>query len=82
MNSLRSARSGLCALPNSCRCTFDFIQRRGLFQSRYVAEFVAQIRCAHDATHDLCVSRFWYVADKNDFLGSEHFARLDGERVF
>jgi hypothetical protein len=25
---------------------------------------------------------FWYVADEQNFLGSERFARLDGERVF
>ena len=30
----------------------------------------------------LGVSRFWYVADEQNFLGSERFAKLGGERVF
>ena len=37
---------------------------------------------AHDAAHHFCVSRFWYVADEQNFLGSERFAKLGGERVF
>jgi hypothetical protein len=27
-------------------------------------------------------SRFWYVADEQNFLGSERFAKLGGEHVF
>jgi hypothetical protein len=47
-----------------------------------VAEFFAEIRGAHDAGHHFRVSRFWYIADEQNFLGSERFAKLDGERVF
>ena len=27
-------------------------------------------------------SRFWYVADEQNFLGSDRFAKLGSERVF
>ena len=64
------------------RCALDFVQRRRVFQGRCIAEFFAEIRGANDAAHDFCVSRFWYVADENDFLGRERFAKLGGERVF
>jgi hypothetical protein len=54
----------------------------GLFQSRYVAEFFTEIRCAYNPAHHFCVSCLWHVADEQPFLGSERYARLDGERVF
>ena len=38
--------------------------------------------CADDAAHDFCISRFGNVADEQNFLGSERFAKLGGERVF
>jgi len=68
----------LCSLGNP----LDLFQRRWVFQGRRVAEFLAEIGRAHNATHDFCVSRFWYVADEQNFLGSERFAKLGGERVF
>jgi hypothetical protein len=60
----------------------DFIQRRRVFQRGGVAKFFAQIRGAHDAAHHFCISRFGNVADEQNFLGSERFAKLGGERVF
>jgi len=47
-----------------------------------VAEFFAKIRGADNSAHDFCVSRFGNVADEQNFLGSERFAKLGGERVF
>jgi hypothetical protein len=41
-----------------------------------------QVRGAHDAAHDFGISRFGNVADEQNFLGSERFAKLGGERVF
>jgi hypothetical protein len=67
---------------DSLRGPPNFIQGRRVFQSGCVAEFFAQVRGAHDAAHDFCISRFWYVADEQNFLGSERFAKLGGERVF
>jgi len=46
------------------------------------AELFAEIRGAHNPTHDFCVPRFCYVADEQNFLGSERFAKLGGEHVF
>ena len=54
----------------------------GVFQRGCVAEFFAQIGGAHDSAHDFCVSRFGNVAHEQNFLGSERFAKLGGERVF
>jgi len=71
-----AARRGLRTLP--CCRALDFVQRRRVFQCNCVAE----IRGAHNAAHHFRVSRFWYVADGQNFLGSERFAKLDGERVF
>ena len=64
------------------RGAFDFIQRRGVFQRGGIAELFAETGSAHDAPHDFCVSRFWYVADENDLPRRERFAELGGERVF
>ena len=69
-------------LSVSLRRALHFIQRRGVFQCRGVAKFFAEIRGSHDATHHFRVSCFWYVADEQNFLGSERFAKLGGERVF
>jgi len=60
----------------------DFIQRRGVFQGGCIAEFLAEVRGAHDAPHYLRVSRLWDVADEHDFFWRERFAELGGERVF
>ena len=68
----------LCSLGGP----LDFFQRARVFQRGCVAEFFAEIRGADDAAHDFCISRFWYVADEQNFLGSERFAKLGGERVF
>jgi hypothetical protein len=38
--------------------------------------------CAGDAAHHFGVSRFWDVADEQNALLSECFAKLDGERAF
>jgi len=46
------------------------------------AELFAEIRGAHYSAHHFCISRFWYVADEQNFLGSERFAKLGRERVF
>jgi hypothetical protein len=35
---------------------------------------LAEISGTHAAPHDFCISRFWYVADKQNFVGSERFA--------
>jgi hypothetical protein len=70
------------ALPISCCGAIDFVQRGWVFQRGCVAEFFAQIRCAHDATYDFCVSRFRYVAYEHNFFWRERFAKLGGERVF
>jgi len=51
------------------------IQRGRVFQSRGVAEFFAEVCGADDAPHHFGVSRFWYVADENDFARCERFAR-------
>jgi hypothetical protein len=40
------------------------------------------MRGAHDSAHHFCVSRFGNVADEQNFLGSERFAKLGGEHVF
>jgi hypothetical protein len=45
-------------------------------------ELFAQVRGADNSAHDFCVSRFGNVADEQNFLGSERFAKLGGERVF
>jgi hypothetical protein len=76
----KAALSGVIALPNSsfAPCALDFVQRRRVFQGGGVAE----VRGADDAAHHVGISRFWYVADENDFARGERFARLDGERVF
>jgi hypothetical protein len=58
-----------------------FIQRCRVFQCGFVAEFFAEIRGAYDAAHHFCISRFWYIADENDFTRRERFAKLSGERV-
>lgn len=68
------------ALP--CGRALDFVQRRRVFQRRGVAEFFAETGSAHNAAHHFCVARFWYVADEQNFLGSERFAEMGGERVF
>jgi len=73
----KTALSGVFALP----WVLDLIQRRWVFQSGRVAEVFAEIRGARCGA-SLCVSRFWYIADEQNFLGSERFARLNGERVF
>ena len=64
------------------RRALDFIKRRWVFQRGGVAKFFAEIRSSHDATHHFRVSCFWYVADEQNFLGRERFAKLGGERVF
>jgi hypothetical protein len=58
------------------------IQGCRVFHRRGVAEFFAEVRGANNVAHHFCVSRFWYVADEQNFLGSERFAKLGGERVF
>ena len=67
--------------PLPC-CALDFIQRSRVFQRGDVAQFFAKIYGAHDAAHHFRVSRFWDVADEQEFLGSERFAKLGRERVF
>ena len=76
---LQPSRTGLSA---SLRCALDLIQRRSVLQGGRVTEFFAEIRGANDAPHDFGISRFGYVADEQNFLGSERFAELGGERVF
>ena len=61
---------------------FDFVERRGVLQGGGAAEFFAEMRGARDAAHHFRASRLWYVANENDFLGSERFTKLDGEHVF
>jgi hypothetical protein len=75
---LPPARRGLRALPYA----LDLIQRRGVFQCRSVAECFAEICGSTDAPHDFGISRFGNVADEQNVLGSERFAKLGGERVF
>lgn len=60
------------------RGALDFIQRRWVFQRRCVAETGSAL----NAEHHFCVWRFWYVADEQNFLGNERFAKSGGERVF
>jgi hypothetical protein len=60
------------------RDALDFIQGAGILERRRVAE----VGGTYNAAHHFCVSRFWYVADEQNFLGSERFAKLGGERVF
>jgi len=60
--------------------TAPWLQR--LAQGRCVAEFFAQISGAHNPAHHFRVSGFWYIADEQNFLGSERFAKLGGEHVF
>ena len=74
----KTALSGVIALP--CRA-LDLIQRGRVFQRGCVAEFFAEISGAHDRAHHFAF-RVWYVAEEQNFLGSERFARLGGERVF
>ena len=57
-------------------------KRARVFQRRRIAEFFAEISGSNDAPHDFGISRFGYVADEQNFLGSERFAELGGERVF
>ena len=78
MQSEACAPRRIRALP----CALDFFQRRRVFQRGCVAEFFAEIRGANDAPHDFRISRFGNVADEQNFLGSERFAKLGGERVF
>jgi hypothetical protein len=58
----------------------DFIQRRRVFQRGGIAEFFAKIRATYNTPHHFRVSRFWDVADENDFTRSERFAKLGGDR--
>jgi hypothetical protein len=53
-------------------------QGAGIFERRRVAEGGG----TYNAAHHFCVSRFWYVADEQNFLGSERFAKLGDEHVF
>jgi hypothetical protein len=64
------------------RGAFDFLQRARVFQRRRIAEFFVEISGSNDALHDFGISRFGNVADEQNFLGSERFAKLGGERVF
>ena len=57
-------------------------KRARVFQRRRIAEFFAEISGSNDAAHDFGISRFGNVADEQNFLGSERFAKLGGERVF
>jgi hypothetical protein len=57
-------------------------QRRRVSKPEVSPSFSAEIGGAHDAVHHFRISGFWYVADGQNFLGSERFATLDGERVF
>jgi hypothetical protein len=57
-------------------------KRARVFQRRRIAEFFAEISGSNDAPHDFGISRFGNVADEQNFLGSERFAKLGGERVF
>src|SRR6266403_1543576 len=59
----------------------DFINRRGVFQRRRIAEFFAEISGTNDAPHDFGISCFGNVADEQNFFWSERFAKLGGERV-
>jgi hypothetical protein len=64
------------------RGALDFIERRRVFQRRRITESFAEISGSNDAPHDFGISRFGNVADEQNFLGSERFAKLGGERVF
>ena len=64
------------------RGALDFVQRRRMFQSGCVAEIFTKVRGADDVAHYFGISRFGNVADEQNFLGSERFAKLGGERVF
>ena len=52
------------------------------FLTRCIAELFAEISGSNDAPHDFGISRFMNVADEQNFLGSERFAEMGGERVF
>src|SRR5262245_47523203 len=67
-------------LPTSY--VLDYIQRRRVFQGGCVAEFFAEICGAYNAAHHFCVSRFWYVADENDFTRRERFAEVARNILF
>jgi hypothetical protein len=54
----------------------------GFSNAEVIAEFFAGISGSNDAPHDFGLSRFGNIADEQNFLGSERFAKLDGERVF
>ena len=58
------------------RVNFDQINQRQIAAER------SGLRGADNSAHDFCVSRFGNVADEQNFLGSERFAKLGGERVF
>ena len=75
-------RRASCGLPALTRGALDFVQRRRVFQGGGVAEFFAEICCAHNTTRDFRVSCFWYVRDKNHIARRERLARLDGELFF
>jgi hypothetical protein len=79
LSASKLSRTGLSA---SLRRAFDFVKRWRVFQRGYVAEFFAEIGGAHNAALHFCVSRFWYVADENDFTWSERFGGMGCERVF
>ena len=68
----------LCSLGNP----LDLFQRCWVFQGRRVAEFLAEIGRAHNATHDFCVSCFWDVAYEQNFFWRERLAEMGGEHVF
>ena len=79
LSASNPSRTGLSA---SLRCALDFIKRRRVFQGRGIAEFFAEISGSNDTPHDFGISRFGNVADEQNFLGSERFAEMGGERVF
>ena len=81
------ALPALLAYAGSSACDYFVPRERGMATTvKNWKRFVAGkhgVKWQRDFfDHRLRVSRFGNVADEENFLGSERFARLDGERVF
>ena len=77
--AIRSLRAAANTRPTLRACCLPATQG---FPTRMCRRVFPQVRGAHDAAHHFRVSRLWYIADEQNFLGSERFAKLGGERVF
>ena len=76
---LKRRAEDCAALP--CHA-LDLIERGRVFQWRCVTEFFAEIHGAHDATRHFFASRFWYVADENNFARRKRFAQIARNVLF